>query len=488
MQRKGTDEKRSSLGLYYAIVAVCILLMFAGKYIPPFAPEITPVGMGVLGVFVGVVLLWSTVGHSIWPSILAVVALGCSGYTSVNAAISASLGSFMVFSIICGSAITASLTTTGADQKIAHWLISRKTWEGRPRLFSFAFLFTFFLVSSLTFAFAMIFVCWTVLRKIAQEMGVTMRHPYFVVMSIYSVVATSLGEFVIPLKGWQLALCTLFMDISGITLNYTLYIITTFLIGVLLLVILTLLMRPLFHIDMMIIRDFHPEELEGKETRLTGNQIITVVVLVASIVLSIAANYLHGSDPISVVFSTLSMPGIFGLAVVILCIIKGRAGKPLLDFPRVMNGMIWGPLLLVGIAICLSSALTAEECGFMAFFSRVLLPFMDGKPVAFIYAFIILTAVVLTNVASNTGIGMMMVPISVPICMATGCNMNVAAIVCIYSACYGFIFPSSAAVSPLMYSNPDLTKKEILVHTSLPVFLYIVIGCIVFPVLDVVLP
>ncbi len=52
----------------------------------------------------------------------------------------------------------------------------------------------------------MIFICWTILRKMAEEMGTSMRHPYFVVMTIYSVVATSLGEFVIPLKGWQFAL------------------------------------------------------------------------------------------------------------------------------------------------------------------------------------------------------------------------------------------------------------------------------------------
>lgn len=123
----------------------------------------------------------------------------------------------------------------------------------------------------------------------------------------------------------------------------------------------------------------------------------------------------------------------------------------------------------------------------MSFFSRTLLPVMDGKSVFFVYAFIIIVACVLTNLASNMGIGMMMIPISVPICMAAGCNMNVAAMVCIYSACYGFILPGAAAVSPLMYSNPDLTKREIIKHTTFTVLLYIVIGCVVFPVLDAIL-
>ena len=81
----------------------------------------------------------------------------------------------------------------------------------------------------------------------------------------------------------------------------------------------------------------------------------------------------------------------------------------------------------------------------------------------------------------------MMVPISVPICLAAGCNMGVAAIVCIYSACYGFILPGSAAVTPLMYSNPDLKKPDIFKHTSLAVALYVIIGCIVFPLLEAIM-
>ena len=69
-----------------------------------------------------------------------------------------------------------------------------------------------------------------------------------------------------------------------------------------------------------------------------------------------------------------------------------------------------------------------------------------------------------------------------------GVEDNVAAMVCIYSSCYGFILPGSAATSPLMYSNGDLTKREILSRTSFVVLLYVVIGCIVFPALDAVLP
>ena len=488
-ETRKAEIKQQSPALYYGIIIVCVALMLFGRFIPPFAPEITPVGMGVLGVFIGVVVLWSTVGGSIWPSILAIVALGCTGFTTVNGAVTSSLGSFMVFNMICVTAMTSALSATKADAKMAQWLISRKALEGKPYLFTFVFLFSFFLISMVTFAFAMIFICWTILRKMAEEMGVSMRHPYFVAMTIFSVVATSLGEFVIPLKSWQFALCNAFMgNAGGAQINFTVYIVTTFILGVAVLAILVLLMKPVFRVDMTPVRDYRASDSLRQDNRLSTNQIIIVVVLLVSMLLSIATNYLTGDNVFAKVVSTLSLPGIFGLAVVILCVVKDKEGKPILEFSKVMGGVVWGPILLVGVATCLSSALTDPSSGFMAFFARTLLPIMEGKPVAFVYAFVIITACVLTNIGSNMGIGMMMIPISVPICVAAGCNMNVAAIVCIYSACYGFILPGSAATSPLMYSNPDLTKGEIIKHTSLTVLLYVVIGCIVFPILDAILP
>ncbi len=49
----------------------------------------------------------------------------------------------MVFNMICVTAMTSALTATGADVKMARWIISRKAWEGKPYLFTFVFLFAF---------------------------------------------------------------------------------------------------------------------------------------------------------------------------------------------------------------------------------------------------------------------------------------------------------------------------------------------------------
>ena len=61
--------------------AICIvLLMTVFGFLPPFGP-LTPLGMQVLGIFIGMIWGW-TIGETIWPSLLGLVLLGfCEGNT-----------------------------------------------------------------------------------------------------------------------------------------------------------------------------------------------------------------------------------------------------------------------------------------------------------------------------------------------------------------------------------------------------------------------
>ena len=74
--KKTVKEKGSSL--QYVHIAVSIILMFGFGYLPPFS-TVTPVGMRLLGIFLGVIYGYSTC-DIIWPSLVAIIAFGLSGY------------------------------------------------------------------------------------------------------------------------------------------------------------------------------------------------------------------------------------------------------------------------------------------------------------------------------------------------------------------------------------------------------------------------
>ena len=54
-----------------------------------------PIGMKVLGIFLGMLFGWTFIGF-IWPSILGAIALGFSGYATVSSVISSGMGNISV--------------------------------------------------------------------------------------------------------------------------------------------------------------------------------------------------------------------------------------------------------------------------------------------------------------------------------------------------------------------------------------------------------
>ena len=67
---------------WYINSAITLLLMFGIGHLPPIG-ALTPVGMDVLGIFIGVVYGWTTV-ELIWPSLVGFFALGFTDITTMQ--------------------------------------------------------------------------------------------------------------------------------------------------------------------------------------------------------------------------------------------------------------------------------------------------------------------------------------------------------------------------------------------------------------------
>ena len=73
---------------------ICVVLMLSGWLLPPIA-SITPLGMKVLGIFIGSVYAWCLI-EFVWPSLLAMMMLGVSGYSTISGVLSAVFGDIVV--------------------------------------------------------------------------------------------------------------------------------------------------------------------------------------------------------------------------------------------------------------------------------------------------------------------------------------------------------------------------------------------------------
>ena len=117
---------------------ITLLLMFGFGYLSPIGP-ITPMGMKVLGVFLGLLYGWNMAGF-IWPSALGVVAFVLTDYMSTAQTLAAGFGSTTCVLLMFVFIFVAVVDEAGASRFIAMWFITRRIFVGKPWLLSLAFL------------------------------------------------------------------------------------------------------------------------------------------------------------------------------------------------------------------------------------------------------------------------------------------------------------------------------------------------------------
>ena len=487
MSQLAQNTKKNTV--YYVLCILCILLMFLGGFIPSFAPEITVAGMQILAIYVALIILWSTIGGVLWPSILAIVALGISEYTNINGAITSALGQNVIWQILFAIALTQGLSATGAGEFIAKWFISRKFLTGRPYLFTWILFLVFAVLGAISSAIGMILLSWTILNSIADHVGVKNSERYFRIMSIFMVVNTCIGEQIIIYKNWPMGLWTAFGKMASMELDYIPFMVIAAVISLFFTVVLTLIIK-IARVDVSFLKTFDNTKIRESmaNERMNKVQIGFLVTLLACIVFSLGTSIFPRGSLLYTFCNKVSPAGAFAVAVAALIFLKNKEGKPVLDFPKVMGSSpFWSAFMICAASIPLANALCNEATGFTAWISRVLTPVFQNSSLWVIYFIIIFVTLVLTNIASCSGVGFMMLPIAVPLATAAGANMYLVGICTIYTCLFGFILPGSSGLSAMMYGMKEkqsLTVKEILIYTSIPCLIFLIIACIGFPLLD----
>lgn len=212
-----SEKKFDSL---YIHIIICAALMIGFGYIPPVAP-LTPEGMRIIGIFIGMVYGWLTSGM-IWPNLLAIVIVVLYNVTTLANFLVIGLGAdttaLMIFSVILISAVNES----GVGRFLAAWILSRKILTGRPWLFTTVFLLSCMLLTSFANPYVMILVFWGMLYNVLNMFGIKPFEKYTNVMVGGVVLASTVGMSVFPFKGIAMILLKLYENISGITVGLSL--------------------------------------------------------------------------------------------------------------------------------------------------------------------------------------------------------------------------------------------------------------------------
>lgn len=470
---------------YYVHSLIGVLLMFGVGFLPPIAP-LTPMGMQILGVFFGTIYLWSMVDN-IWPSVLGLIALGLTDYCTIPEAIAKGMSSPILWQIMLMLIIAGGISETQFTSAVINWLLHKKFVQGRPWVISGIFLFaTYFLVVLVNIP--AIILMWALLYKMADLVGYKKGDKYMTTMVIGMFVAFIFGNCIFPFTGIRAALCSAYSKLSGAEISYAIYMLVTILVAICSLLLYLAAMKFIFRVDTRKLQGFSVDQLLDEKIELTLREKISIYGFLIGMVFVALIGIVPKSSALGQILNTLSLSGLFALILVVLSAIH-IDGKSVINVQQMASKYLqWGVIFIIVAILPIADAISAEETGINAMIHQLLSPVFAGQsPVTFLILVVIIS-LVLTNIGSNVGMGMLILPIVVQVAPMIGANTTILALLLIYLVNIAFVLPGASPLAALLYGNDWIKPTDIYRYGIFALVITAVVVCVlIYPLLNVLM-
>lgn len=476
----GNQQAEKSLA-YYILSFFGLLLIFGFGHLPPIEP-ITPLGMRIAGIFMGVIFLWSFVGL-LWPSLLGIIALGLSGYAPMRQVLALAFGDPIPILVIFAMILFGAIQDSGVTRYISRWLLTRKIINGRPVVFSFVFIYTTYILTGLSASqLPLLLLMWSILYGILTELGYKKGDSYTAIMVIGTILGTVCGQAAKPFTGSPLVMIGAYEKVAQTHLEYLPYMLFGIIMSTLLIICYTLLIKFIFRPDMSKIKNISIEHFQrDKLPAMNTVQKIFFFCLFAFLALVLLPSVLPKELAVTQLLISLGPWGVAIVMVSCLCLFKLN-GQPVIPFKTMAGKHIaWDIYFLVMAAIVLAGALTSKGTGITDFLAGALTPLLGGHS-SFMFAVIIIAfSVLITQFANNAVMAVILMPIIQIFSVESGANFTVVVTVLIFALHCSFLTPAGSPFAAILYGNKDwVDQKDILKYGSVIVVmgisLYVLIG------------
>ena len=460
MAGKESTPKRFSAPAYYLHTVVCLLIMFGFGQLPPVEP-LTPLGMNLIGIFLGVLYGWVCI-EIVWPSLAGLLALMLIGGMKPMMLLNKSFGDPVVQMMFFIFVFCATISHYGLSKFISLWFITRKFVAGRPWVFTYTFLGSIFILGGLTSASPAAIIGWSILYGVCEVCGFKKGDGYPTMMVFGIVFAAQVGMSLIPFKQAALTVFSAYETMSGVGIDYAKYMLIALLICAVCSLLFIVMGKYIFRPDMSKLLNLEADKLDTDGSlNLTGVQKTVLLFLFLLVLLLLAPNFLPADFFLTRFLKGIGNTGIVILLVTVMAAIKVE-GKALLNFKvMVDSGVTWGIVLLLAFVQPLSGAMAKPESGITSFLMMALDPIISGGTPLTFALFLGLAATLLTQVMNNGAVGVALMPIIYSYCQAANVSPELPLIMVVMGVHFAFLTPAASASAALLHGNEWCNTKAI---------------------------
>jgi len=469
-------SEKQSVAKHIHIVISLFLMFIAGNIIPPIYP-LTEIGIQVVSVFLGVVWAWIFVGF-LWPSLLALVALGMTDFTSMGAVLQGSFGNHVAVLLLFSMILFGSPEHVGATKYITRFFLTRKVYNGKPIIFAFMFFFATYMLSVAVNVTPALLLMWGVLYGILNDLGYKKGEKFTSMMIVGTFLGAISGQASLPFSGSTLAIINVFNNAGTdilreggyIATNEYLYIpapqyiflgfIFTILVFIGYCLFMGVTLKP---VDLEKVSNVNTEMFNKNPLPpMNTLQKVNFGVMIMFIILLLSPSFMPDEWWITTTLNNLGPAGTGLLLTGMMMLIKIK-GTPALDFGTVAKNHInWDVFVMVAAAMMIASALTNYQTGVVAAMEMALEPLLGGHSAFIFFAIMLIFGMFVTSFASSMVIGIAIMPILVIFGTRAGANLPAVATTTILLIHYSIILPSASVFAAMLWGNEEwISPKDV---------------------------
>ncbi len=445
------------------VFLISIGMMFFFRFIPPIAP-ITPYGMALLGIFMGVIFGWCFGGNNtLWTSLFGLFALGITMPGGVLVACMQIFSSY-VFIIVMLSLFTVG-ALMGADigEYLVVKILSVKFIQGHPwRLLLILFFGTYFLsfaTNPMVIGIFLLSVYVTMFKQAGYKPGD--KTPTMIILA--TVIIALLETINRPWQTPQIIAISALEGATGISTPYSPYMFAVILFSMVFIALMVLLMRilkcdveKLTNVDLTELQERYKDGLTAHQK---GVLLSTLTMAIGGVVLVFFPTDLGAIS--TFITGQVTIIGWMALMVAIMLFVKVD-GKLLLSPQVLATNFPWPLLMMIGVGVTLGSAVVGEGTGVSEWIGGLLGPALASMGETTFYIILAAAGVILTNLLNNNAMAIMMSSIVASLYLqGVVADPILAILIVIVSTTFGFVTPASSFYGAMIHGNEFVEAKSV---------------------------
>lgn len=265
------------------VIAIALFFDFGLRFLP--APSgMSQDAFGVIGVFVGSILLWMTISID-WPSVFCIFALALLPNFGFATAFTSSFGSetfvFLMFTFAC----TYALSKTAIIKRIAVWFISNKLAKKSGWAFVIMFLLSVTLVGMFMSPTVLFVILIPILEQIFELAGIQKGEKVGKLLYVGLAFCVSISSGMTPIAH---VFPVLALKTAGLTIDYFKYMAFAVPVGLICIALMLLAFRIFLKPDVSKLKGVDVSEIKNSLPKIDAREICIVSIFAMVVFLWIA--------------------------------------------------------------------------------------------------------------------------------------------------------------------------------------------------------